>query len=319
MPSGFIQLLSVGAEYEYLNKNPHISFFKAIYRRYSNFYIRTVQLYNKEINNNKSVNINNHQTFIIPSSGDLMTNTFIKMSYNNNSYEILKYYVDQIDTKSFDIFSFYDNYNILTFKYSKTEIENLEIIKINYYDNNKNYFTIWTSNLIKNKDLITNLIKFDENIQIQTDITNNYYNIYLLYNYFGFTSLVNPNNLLKNRIFYNIIDCINFEKIDYIRIDILPINSYKIYTNNKNFFIEFNTIILNNYLSNNQTMIKIYDNNIYYKIISENKSIYTEYINNSIKKVSKLLNIEIITNNKSSNKILISYDDYIKNLNKNKD
>jgi hypothetical protein len=318
MPSGFIQLLSVGTEYEYLNKNPHISFFKAIYRRYSNFYIKTVQLYNKEINNNKSIHINNHQTFIIPSSGDLMTNTFIKMSYNNNSYEILKYYVDQIDTKSFDIFSFYDNYNILTFKYSKTEIENLEIIKINYYNNNNNYFTIWTSNLIKNKDLITNLIKFDENIQIQKDITNNYYNIYLLYNYFGFISLVNPNNLLKNRIFYNIIDCINFEKIDYIRIDIIPINSYKIYTNNKKFFSEFNTIILNNYLLNNQTMIKIYDNNIYYKIISENKSVYTEYINNSIKKVSKLLNIEIITNNKSSNKILISYDDYIKNLNTNK-
>lgn len=322
MPSGFIQLLSVGSEYEYLNKNPHISFFKAIYRRYSNFYIRTVELYNKEINNIKLItNSNNYQSFLIQPSGDLITNTFIKMSYNNNYYEILKYYIDQIDTKTYDIFSFYDNYNILTFNFSKTELENLEIIKINYIDinnYNNNFFTVWTSNIKKNKELITKLIKFETNIQLQTDITKNYYNIYLLYNYYSFIAQINLNNLLNNSIFYNIIDCINFENIEYIRIDLNPINSYKIYTNNKIFFNEFNTFILSNYLSNIQTLIKIYDNNIYYKIINETVNIYTEYINNSIKKVSKFLNIEIVTNNKNSKNILISYNDFIKNLNTNK-
>ena len=93
MPSGFIQLLSVGTEYEYLNKNPHISFFKAIYRRYSNFYTRTVQIYKKEITNKKSINnINNYQIFEIPPNGDLMTNTFIKMNYNTYIPYYLYYY-----------------------------------------------------------------------------------------------------------------------------------------------------------------------------------------------------------------------------------
>ncbi len=319
MPSGFIQLLSVGAEYEYLNKDPHISFFKAIYRRYSNFYLRTVQIYKKEITNSKSINnINNYQIFEIPPNGDLLTNTFVKMSYNNNSYEILKYYLDQIDTKTYNIFSFYDNYYILKFKYSKTEINNLEIIKINYYENNNNFFTLWTSNLLKNKELITKLIKFDTNIELQTDETNNYYNIYLEYNYYGFISKIDKNELLSNQVFFNIMDCINFQNIEYIRVDINTINSYKIFTSDTFFYKKFNDLILNNYLSNIQTSIKIYDNNIYYKIITENSFIYTDFINNSISKVSKFLNIEILTNNKNSKKIIISYDDFIKNLSTNK-
>lgn len=67
MPSGFIQLISVGSEYEYLNKDPHISFFNAVYRRYSNFYMQTVQIYNKEFSNTKDfVILNNYQTFLIP-------------------------------------------------------------------------------------------------------------------------------------------------------------------------------------------------------------------------------------------------------------
>ena len=44
MPAGFIQLLAVGSERQYLHDNPHISFFKGIYRRYTNFYINTEEL-----------------------------------------------------------------------------------------------------------------------------------------------------------------------------------------------------------------------------------------------------------------------------------
>ena len=228
MPSGFIQLLSVGSEYQYLNKDPHISFFNAIYRRYSNFYMTTVQLYNKEFSNTKDTNnLNNYQTFSIPPSGDLLTNTLVKLSYNNKNYlEILKTYVDQIDTKTYDILSFYDNYNILKYKYSKAEIINFEIIKINFYENNLNYLTIWTANTFKNKDTILNLIKFNNKIDIQTDSTNNYYNMYLEYLYYSFVYYVNSNSLSNNQLLFNIIDCIDYDKIDYIRIDLNDITSY---------------------------------------------------------------------------------------------
>ena len=37
MPSGLMQLLSYGAQNIYLSGNPDISFFKSVYKRYSNF------------------------------------------------------------------------------------------------------------------------------------------------------------------------------------------------------------------------------------------------------------------------------------------
>jgi len=323
MPSGFIQLLSVGSEYEYLNKDPHISFFNAVYRRYSNFYMTTVQIYNKEFTNTKDINnLNNYQTFSIPPSGDLLTNTLIKLSYNNKNYlEILKTYVDQIDTKTYDILSFYDNYNILKYKYSKAEINNYEIIKINYFNdiNTISYLTIWTSNTIKNKDTILNLIKFNNKIDIQTDTTNNYYNIYLEYLYYSFVYYINVDSLNNDQLLFNIIDCIDYDKIDYIRIDLNDITSYKIYTQNKIIYKNFyNLLIAPNYSMNIKTDIKIFDSNIYYKIKAEDISIYNDFVNQSINNLSKFLEIQIIPDKKSSKNIIISYDEYIKSFKTNK-
>jgi len=322
MPSGFIQLLSVGSEYEYLNKDPHISFFNAVYRRYSNFYMTTVQIYNKEFSNTKDINnLNNYETFIIPPSGDLLTNTLVKLSYNNNNYlEILKTYVDQIDTKTYDILSFYDNYNILKYKYSKAEINNFEIIKINFFnDNDNNYLNIWTTNIIKNKDIILNLIKFNNKIDIQTDSTDNYYNIYLEYLYYSFIYNINIDSLGNDQLIFNIIDCIDYDRIDYIRIDLNEISSYKLYTKNKLIYKNFyNLLITTNYSNNIKTEIKIFESNIYYKIRSENINNYINFINQSIKNLSKFLEIEIITDKKRSKNIIISYDEYIKNLVSNK-
>ena len=90
MPSGFIQLLAVGSERQYLHDNPHISFFKCIYRRYTNFYINTEELLNNEIfntitnttrkdilQNSKSNNLITNTSsqiiiFNIPKNGDLL-------------------------------------------------------------------------------------------------------------------------------------------------------------------------------------------------------------------------------------------------------
>lgn len=323
MPSGFIQLLSVGSEYEYLNKDPHISFFNAIYRRYSNFYMTTVQIYNKEFSNTKDINnLNNYQTFLIPPSGDLLTNTLVKLSYNNKNYfEIFKTFVDQIDTKTYDILSFYDNYNILKYKYSKAEINNFEIIKINFFDdykNSNNYLTIWTSNTIKNKDTILNLIKFNNKIDIQTDSSDNYYNIYLEYLYYSFVYLINADSLINNQLIFNIIDCIDYDKIDYIRIDLNDIASYKLYTKNKLIYKNFYNLLITNYPTNIKTEIKIFDSNIYYKIKAEDISNYYAFINQSINSISKFLNIEIITDKKNSKNIVISYNEYIKSFTTNK-
>ena len=43
MPGGLLQLVAYGAQDVYLTGNPQITFFKIVYRRYTNFAIETVE------------------------------------------------------------------------------------------------------------------------------------------------------------------------------------------------------------------------------------------------------------------------------------
>ena len=44
MPGGLIQLNAYGAQNQYLNGNPQMTFFKSVYRRYTNFAIENIRL-----------------------------------------------------------------------------------------------------------------------------------------------------------------------------------------------------------------------------------------------------------------------------------
>ena len=61
MPAGEIQLVAYGDENIVLNQNPQITFFKIIYRRYTNFSIETVRnnfLYQAKVGKKYSVELN---------------------------------------------------------------------------------------------------------------------------------------------------------------------------------------------------------------------------------------------------------------------
>ena len=139
--------------------------------------------------------------------------------------------------------------------------------------------------------------------------------MYLEYLYYSFIYYINTDNLSNNQLLFNIIDCINYDIIDYIRLDLNEITSYKLYTQNKLIYKDFyNLVSATNYSNNIKTDIKIFESNIYYKIKAEDISIYENFINNSIKEVSKFLDIEIITDKKTSKNMVISYDEYIKSF-----
>jgi hypothetical protein len=74
MPGGLIQIASYGSQDLTLTGNPQITYFKIVFRRYTNFGIRTV-----EIPFDNPVDFGSISTLTIPKSGDLLTKTTLKI------------------------------------------------------------------------------------------------------------------------------------------------------------------------------------------------------------------------------------------------
>ena len=78
MTSGVIQLVSSlnQTSSDFLIGNPQITFFKSLYKQYSNFYITTVeQTINGDPNFNKTIN------FTLDKSGDLIKEIYLEINY----------------------------------------------------------------------------------------------------------------------------------------------------------------------------------------------------------------------------------------------
>ena len=76
MTGGFLQLVSYGAQDFYLTGNPQISFFKAVYRRYTNFSMDYYRI-NPENNIGISETTTTTYKFKIERNGDLISNIFL--------------------------------------------------------------------------------------------------------------------------------------------------------------------------------------------------------------------------------------------------
>jgi hypothetical protein len=74
MPGGLIQIASYGSQELTLTGNPQITFFKIVFRRYTNFGIRTI-----EISFDNPVNFGTVSTITIPKYGDLLTKVTLKI------------------------------------------------------------------------------------------------------------------------------------------------------------------------------------------------------------------------------------------------
>ena len=75
MPGGYMQLLAFGAEDIYLTGNPQMSFFKAVYRRYTNFSIECI-----EHNFTGTADFGKKVKFTIPRNGDLVYKMYYQIT-----------------------------------------------------------------------------------------------------------------------------------------------------------------------------------------------------------------------------------------------
>jgi hypothetical protein len=74
MSGGLMQLVAYGAQDVYLTGNPEITFFKVVYRRYTNFAIETVNLtFNGNADFGKECNV------LITRNGDLVTRMYLRL------------------------------------------------------------------------------------------------------------------------------------------------------------------------------------------------------------------------------------------------
>ena len=74
MSGGLMQLVAYGAQDVYLTGNPEITFFKVVYRRYTNFAIETVNLtFNGNADFGKECNV------LITRNGDLVTRMYLRI------------------------------------------------------------------------------------------------------------------------------------------------------------------------------------------------------------------------------------------------
>ena len=79
MGGGLIQLVATGPQDVYLTENPQITFFKIMYKRYTNFSIDY-----SEINFNSIADFGKTVTCLIPNNGDLVNNAYLKIIINKS-------------------------------------------------------------------------------------------------------------------------------------------------------------------------------------------------------------------------------------------
>ena len=107
MTGGLIQLAAYGAQDHYLTGNPQISFFKTVYRRYTNFSMESIRL-SFEGNTNVLLDKNISYTCKIVRNGDLLTNLYFCFtlpaiySGTNNSKEYEFQWVENLGTNIID-------------------------------------------------------------------------------------------------------------------------------------------------------------------------------------------------------------------------
>lgn len=254
---GLIQITNYGSHDIMLTNNPEITFFKLIYRRYTNFGKIFV-----EVKFDNPVSFGSTSVLNIPKSYDLLSNlilqiklptfdntTILNIINNDNAEKINKYktyyetflaFINQLQNI---INNFFNNVpsNSASYISNLNEFisENIPISKFEYFFIIVNFFFKNSSQPIKNIDYYTNACLYKNTndvksilIYIYTNTTETEYNLEM------FTNLINANvNILKelNVIMYNIlldslntniditlewVDKIAIYLFDYLEIDI---------------------------------------------------------------------------------------------------
>ena len=135
MPGGLIQIVAYGAQDLYLTGIPEITFFKFIYKRYTNFAIEFIEL---DFDGDK--NFGQEISCSIPKDGDLINNMILKVVIpevnlvNNTQNDSNSINLENVNDKE----TIYLNFkNFIEFIY-----ESIKIIEIGVLNINQNYEAI---------------------------------------------------------------------------------------------------------------------------------------------------------------------------------
>jgi hypothetical protein len=136
MPGGLIQISKYGSRNLFLTGNPEITFFKSVYKRYTNFSIES-----KSLNFNNGINFNQISSLEIPINGDLLYKMYLEL-------HIPEIKLDNYITENEDISI---NYNIYVRKYNAIK----RFIKLNMLAFRHAYVEYLPENIITSENIIT--------------------------------------------------------------------------------------------------------------------------------------------------------------------
>lgn len=312
MGVGFIQLITPGYEYNIFNREPQITFFKIYYRRHTNYFINNYEIQGNYLGENSLLSFN------IPKNGDYLSKSYLKIAYDENYTELLKQYPSLYCTLFDDILSLYDSYSVKVNTFDKDMIKNISIAKVNFIYNNITYLSIM-STYFSNETDATEIFKYTDNLYLEKDKRNFFYNINQYYSFYGFNMITNA-SIESNSLIQYLFSQIDFNNLVFIRIDVVNFKtSFKIkfLKEDQDKYLELFTLIINNY--NNLTIlskIKLEKNNIYISLNYNNSNdlniLYSQLIEFLFIKI-KLIKLEII-DNKISTKTYNITDDVFKKI-----
>jgi len=158
MPGGLIQIASYGSQDLTLTGNPQITYFKIVFRRYTNFGIKTV-----EIPFDNPVDFGSTSTVTIPKSGDLLTKTTLKIklpSYDlTNLNKELTNDMKLDNTQAFDLQKYYLYYDFFINFINKLQ----NIVNTFFKQSNNNFKSITYIQDLKN--YILKFLRQDEYLE----------------------------------------------------------------------------------------------------------------------------------------------------------
>jgi hypothetical protein len=192
MTGGLLQIASAGLEDKYLTKNPEITFFKKVYRRYGNFSLEM-----KELNFDQTPEYDEIISLHINRLGDLLGKCFIEINIPK------LHFTDNII-----------NQNNFYFSIKNSALSNIQI-KLDIYNNEYNNLKDFAIIEIEIYKFIKSLLK-SQNLTIEY-LKNSLKN--------KFTYLLNDREIKKIKIDNNLLNKINIYEYVFSKSDIINIEN----------------------------------------------------------------------------------------------
>jgi hypothetical protein len=185
MPGGLIQIASYGSQDLTLTGNPQITFFTIVFRRYTNFGIRTIEVpFDSPIDFNfNSSKINS--TITIPKTGDLLTKTTLKIKLPSfDLKELNKQIINDVEFNNITLSNAQTYY--LYYDFFINFINKLQnIVKTFFIQNKNNYGSITYI-----QDLSNYILKFLEE--------DEYLQFFNIVNFFLYNEIEPQKNTVNN-------------------------------------------------------------------------------------------------------------------------